>query len=83
VEALAGLYHDGAVNYQVANGPVKGIEAIREMFAAEFAAANMTAIVENIFENGQWAAPEWRDLLGLRLFSGCQRENPVPERRLG
>ena len=55
VEAIAGLYHDGAVNHQVANEPVEGIEAIREMFAAEFAAANMTAIVENIFEDGQWA----------------------------
>ena len=70
VEAIAGLYHDGAVNHQVANEPVEGIEAIREMFAAEFAAANMTAIVENIFEDGQWAILEWRDPLGLR---GCGR----------
>lgn len=68
VEALAGLYHDGAVNHQVANEPVEGIEAIREMFAAEFAAADMTAIVENLFEDGQWAVLEWRDPLGLR---GC------------
>lgn len=42
--------------------------AIREMFTAEFATADMTAIVENIFEDGQWAILEWKDPLGLR---GC------------
>lgn len=67
-EAIAGLYHEDAVNHQVANEPVAGREAIRAMFAAEFAAADMTAIVENIFEDGQWAILEWRDPLGLR---GC------------
>ena len=67
-EAAANLYHDNAVNQQVANEPVEGKEAIREMFAAEFAAADMTAIVENIFEDGQWAILEWKDPPGLR---GC------------
>lgn len=67
-EAIAGLYHEDAVNHQVANEPVAGREAIRAMFAADFAAADMTAIVENIFEDGQWAILEWRDPLGLR---GC------------
>lgn len=67
-EAIAGLYHEDAVNHQVANEPVAGREAIRAMFAAEFAAADTTAIVENIFEDGQWAILEWRDPLGLR---GC------------
>lgn len=67
-EAIAGLYHEDAVNHQVANEPVTGREAIRAMFAAEFAMADMTAIVENIFEDGQWAILEWRDPLGLR---GC------------
>ena len=38
------------------------------MFTEEFAAADMTAIVENIFEDGQWAIVEWKDPLGLR---GC------------
>ena len=33
------------------------------MFAEEFAAAGMTAIVENIFEDGQWAI---LDSLGKR-----------------
>ncbi len=57
-EKIAGLYHENAVNHQVANAPVVGAEAIREMFAEEFAAADMIAIVENIFEDGQWAILE-------------------------
>lgn len=67
-ETLAALYHDNATNHQVANEPVSGLAAIREMFAGEFAAAKMVCIVENIFEDGQWAILEWRDPLGLR---GC------------
>jgi limonene-1,2-epoxide hydrolase len=38
------------------------------MFAAGFASATMTCVVENIFEDGEWAILEWRDPLGLR---GC------------
>ena len=68
VEAIVSLYHDNAINHQVTNEPVIGIEAIREMFTTEFTTADMTAIVENIFEDGQWAILEWRDPLGLR---GC------------
>ena len=68
VDAIVSLYHDNATNHQVTNEPVIGIDAIREMFTAEFATADMTAIVENIFEDGQWAILEWKDPLGLR---GC------------
>lgn len=68
VEAITSLYHENATNHQVANEPVAGIEAIRAMFTSEFSTADMTAIVENIFEDGQWAILEWRDPLGLR---GC------------
>lgn len=68
VAGIVRLYHDDATNHQVANEPVAGIKAIKEMFTAEFATADMTAIVENIFEDGQWAILEWRDPLGLR---GC------------
>lgn len=68
VETLVSLYHDNAVNHQVANEPVVGKYAIKEMFEKEFATAEMTAIVENIFEDGQWAILEWRDPVGLR---GC------------
>jgi limonene-1,2-epoxide hydrolase len=68
VDELAGLYHDDAVNHQVALEPVEGRDAIRAMFAREFAAAEMVCIVENLFEDGNWAILEWRDPLGLR---GC------------
>ncbi len=67
-DALAALYHDDAVNHQVAQDPVEGREAIRAMFAREFAAAEMVCLVENLFEDGEWAILEWRDPLGLR---GC------------
>ena len=67
-EALAELYHEDAVNHQVANDPVCGAAAIREMFVQEIAAARMVCIVENLFEDGAWAILEWRDPLGLR---GC------------
>ncbi len=68
VEAISGLYHASATNHQVANEPVVGIEAIRDMFAKEFSTAEMVCIVEHIFEDGQWAILEWRDPAGLR---GC------------
>ena len=55
------------MNHQVCNEPVMGKQAIYEMFRDEFA-VEMTAIVENIFEDGQWAILEWKDPLGLR---GC------------
>ena len=67
-EAITALYADNAINHQVANQPVKGKEAIKAMFAVEFSAAKMVCIIENIFEDGQWAILEWRDPLGLR---GC------------
>lgn len=65
---LAALYAEEATNHQVTQEPVVGREAIGAMFAREFAAAEMTCIVENLFEDGEWAILEWRDPLGLR---GC------------
>ena len=38
------------------------------MFEQDFSYAQMVCIVENIFEDGQWAILEWRDPFGLR---GC------------
>jgi hypothetical protein len=52
----------------VAEAPVEGAEAIRSFFEAAFAAAEMHCIVENLFEDGEWAILEWRDPKGLR---GC------------
>lgn len=65
---IAELYADDAVNHQVANEPVEGKVAIRNMFLHEFAAAKMVCIPENIFEDGEWAILEWKDPKGLR---GC------------
>ncbi len=67
-EGIAELYHEDAVNHQVANDPLNGKHAIKEMFRNEFDATEMTCIVENIFEDGNWAILEWKDPLGLR---GC------------
>ncbi|MFZ0676271.1 nuclear transport factor 2 family protein [Candidatus Binatus sp.] len=69
VKALAALYAAAhAVNHQVAENPVEGRDAIREMFATGFARSKMVCIVENLFEDGEWAILEWRDPQGLR---GC------------
>ena len=73
-DALAVFYAEDAVNHQVAQEPVRGRDAIRDMFRSEFSAAQMTCIVENLFEDGQWAILEWRDPLGLR---GCGFFNVV------
>jgi limonene-1,2-epoxide hydrolase len=67
-DALASFYTQDAVNHQVAESPVQGREYIRQMFASGFATAKMHCIVENIFEEGNWAILEWRDPNGLR---GC------------
>jgi limonene-1,2-epoxide hydrolase len=67
-DEIAAFYRDDAINHQVVQDPVIGRDAIRAMFAREFAAAEMICIVENIFEDGDWAILEWRDPLGLR---GC------------
>jgi hypothetical protein len=68
VDALAALYHTNAINHQVVTNPLQGRENIRAMFEAEFKQAEMVCIVENIFEDGEWAILEWKDPLGLR---GC------------
>jgi limonene-1,2-epoxide hydrolase len=68
VDALTSFYSDDAINHQVAESPVQGRENIRQMFTSAFALAKMHCIVENIFEEGQWAILEWRDPSGLR---GC------------
>jgi limonene-1,2-epoxide hydrolase len=67
-DRLASLYAEDAVNHQVVREPIQGRAAIREMFASELAAADMTCIIEHLFEDGDWAILEWRDPLGLR---GC------------
>ena len=68
VNGLAELYHEDAINHQVANEPILGKEAIKTILTEEFVTAEMTCILENIFEDGEWAILEWKDPLGLR---GC------------
>lgn len=68
VERLVSFYDEDAVNHQVAEEPLRGRDAIRRMFADAFATAEMVCIVENLFEDGEWAMLEWRDPKGLR---GC------------
>ena len=67
-ETISSFYDDNAINHQVVNEPVHGKQAIKKMFLDDFANAKMVCIVENIFEDGDWAILEWRDPLGLR---GC------------
>jgi hypothetical protein len=54
--------------YQVANEPIVGKTAIKQMFVDEFAMAEMICIPENIFKDGDWAIMEWKDTNGL---CGC------------
>lgn len=67
-DAVAAFYAEDAVNHQIPEGEIRGRKAIRDMFEREFAAAEMVCIVENLFEDDEWAVLEWRDPLGLR---GC------------
>ena len=67
-DALAELYSEDAVNHQVAEEPVLGRSAIRDMFQREFSIATMVCIPEQILADGELAVLEWRDPLGLR---GC------------
>ena len=68
VDELVLFYEEDAINHQVAESPVQGRTAMREMFAKGFAVAKMVCIVENLFQDGEWAILEWRDPKGLR---GC------------
>ncbi len=76
-DSLADMYHSDAINHQVANQPVEGKAAIREMFRHEFQEADMVCIPENLFEDGEWAILEWKDPMGLR---GCGFFHVVDEK---
>lgn len=68
VDGLAALYAEDATNHQVVMEPLHGRAAIRRMFEVEFARAKMTCLLQNLFEDGEWAILEWSDPGGLR---GC------------
>ena len=67
-DALANLYAEDATNHQVVRDPVVGRDAIRKMFAEEFAQATMVCQIVQIYQDGDWAILEWTDPNGLR---GC------------
>ena len=75
-DEMAQFYTEDAVNHQVVQDPVRGRDAIREMFAREFDRATMVCEVENIFQDGSWAILEWKDPNGLR---GCGFFNVVDD----
>ena len=64
-DRIGAFYADDATNHQVTRDPVIGREAITQMFRDEFAQADMTCLVQNLFEDGDWAILEWKDPLGL------------------
>ncbi len=64
-DEIAAYYAEEAVNHQVIQNPIKGRDAIREMFAREFGRATMVCEIENIFQDGDWAILEWKDPKGL------------------
>ena len=57
----AACYHDDATNWQVAAGPpVVGRANIQTNFTEFFTAfPDSVTIVENLFQDGQWAMLEW------------------------
>lgn len=68
IDGLAALYAETAINHQVVTEPLHGQAAIHRLFEVEFGRAQMVCLVENLFEDGEWAILEWRDPNGLR---GC------------
>jgi steroid delta-isomerase-like uncharacterized protein len=60
-EAAAALYHEDAMNWQVADGdPVVGREAILKDLLSFFRAfPDSFTNVESLFEDGEWAILEW------------------------
>ena len=67
-EAMVGFYAPAASLHLVPEQPLQGLEAIHREFLALFTGPEQIWMVENLFENGEWAILEWRDPQGLR---GC------------
>jgi hypothetical protein len=81
-----GALRADAVNHQVAENLVEGRDAIRAMFAAGFAAAEMFCIRENLFlgrrmGDSRMARPE--RATRLRVLSHRRRADHFPARLLG
>jgi len=72
---MALFYRDDAINHQMSHEPAEGRAATQEMFARDLVEAEMECIVENVFEDGDWAILERRDPLGIRGCSFFHVEN--------
>ena len=68
IDGLCSLYAADAVNHQVVAEPLDGRAAIRRMFEIEFGRAQMTCVIESLYQDGSCAILEWSDPNGLR---GC------------
>jgi limonene-1,2-epoxide hydrolase len=66
--AISELYTKDCINHQIPTGEFKGREKICQMFSDEFSRFHMVCVIENLFEDGEWAILEWKDPKGLR---GC------------
>lgn len=59
-DRVAALYHDDAVNWQVADDAVVGRENIRSMTAQFFTSfPDSYTNIENVMADGDWVAWEW------------------------
>jgi ketosteroid isomerase-like protein len=67
VALLVSRYADDAGNYQVAEAPVSGKEAIGQMFRDAFATVEISCEVENIIEDGEWDKLSFLKLHGLPI----------------
>ena len=68
IDRVMGFFREDAICHQVTEEPLYGRDAIRKMVADAMGRLKMEWIIENIFEDGEWAILEGRDLLGFR---GC------------
>jgi len=60
VKKIVSLYHDDAVNWQIADRPAEGIKEIREMMVSFFRSfPDAYTHAENIMYDGAWASWEW------------------------
>ena len=61
IETLVALYAKDAIYHQATTVTVVGRDAIRAMFARNFAISRAVCTSENLLEDGEWVILEWRD----------------------
>lgn len=67
-DVLVEIYDENAVLEQVKTDPITGKEAISQFFDREFESSAKVLLIENLFEDGDWAILEWKVPDGVR---GC------------